>query len=110
MPLSPSGFPLDSSNFIFISAFQGRIIHQFSRLFLGLDFVVLAIDRNFGAWFHTLSSVRISLKRTYQVSIGAVCSRTLIRRLRRVDRRCRGWRFPGPKSGSEPASEAATSP
>jgi len=44
-------FPLESSNFIFVFAFQGGIIHHFSRLFLGLAlrFVKLTLDCNFGA-------------------------------------------------------------
>jgi len=45
------GLSLDSSNFIFIFAFQGGIIHQVSQLFLRLilHYVKLALDRNCGA-------------------------------------------------------------
>jgi hypothetical protein len=43
--------PLYSSNRIFIFAFQGGIIHQFSQLspVLALHFVKFALYRNFGA-------------------------------------------------------------
>jgi len=44
-------FPLESSNFTLIFAFQGGIIYQVSQLFLRLilHYVKLALDRNCGA-------------------------------------------------------------
>ena len=45
-----AGVPLESSNFVFIFAFQRWIIQQCSQRFLSLAlyFVTLALDRNFG--------------------------------------------------------------